>query len=218
MNEYLRNLNQEIQKYLKILSPQFPEWLLEYIYTPEMQRLDKVGMSCGTFYTKVYNDKYFYSTLTHSVAVALIIWNFTHDISKLWPRWIEDEDRACMQFIADVMKWLNREGYVTIDDLYKLSEKEVIKLIENCKDSYIRNAFKNFRDATKDSVYKSDEPNDKIYCTSVKGKKRYINPLVKCDSKFYRIYDVSNQAKEDIENFKNMKMYQYIGFEFDFKT
>ena len=59
MNEYLRNLNQEIQKYLKILSPQFPEWLLEYIYTPEMQRLDKVGMSCGTFYTKVYNDKYF---------------------------------------------------------------------------------------------------------------------------------------------------------------
>ena len=144
--------------------------------------------------------------------------NFIHDISKLWPRWIEDEDRACMQFIADVMKWLNREGYVTIDDLYKLSEKEVIKLIENCKDSYIRNAFKNFRDATKDSVYKSDEPNDKIYCTSVKGKKRYINPLVKCDSKFYRIYDVSNQAKEDIENFKNMKMYQYIGFEFDFKT
>ena len=97
------------------------------------------------------------------------------------------------------------------------SEKEVIKLIENCKDSYIRNAFKNFRDATKDSVYKSNEPNDKIYCTSVKGKKRYINPLVKCDDKFCRIYDVSNQAKEDIENFKNMKMHQYIGFEFNFK-
>ena len=352
MDEFFKKLNQEIQEYLKILSPQFPEWLLDYIDTPEMQRLDKVGMSCGTFYTKVYDDKYFYSTLTHSVAVALIIWNFTHDkkqtlsglfhdiatpvfkhcidfmngdsehqesteerteqiiknskeimnllsrdnikieevfdyhiypiadndtpmlsadrleytlsgglyqvrvfeledikkyysniiiakneknidelsfkdidicenfihdISKLWPRWIEDEDRACMQFIADVMKWLNREGDVTIDDLYKLSEKEVIKLIENCKDSYIRNAFKNFRDATKDSVYKSNEPNDKIYCTSVKGKKRYINPLVKCDDKFCRIYDVSNQAKEDIENFKNMKMHQYIGFEFNFK-
>ncbi len=34
-------------------------------------------MSCGTLYTKVYNDKYFYSTLTHSIAVALILWNFT---------------------------------------------------------------------------------------------------------------------------------------------
>ena len=25
--------------------------------------------------------------------------SFIHDISKLWPRWIEDEDRLCMQFI-----------------------------------------------------------------------------------------------------------------------
>lgn len=63
MDEFFKKLNQEIQEYLKILSPQFPEWLLDYIDTPEMQRLDKVGMSCGTFYTKVYDDKYFYSIL-----------------------------------------------------------------------------------------------------------------------------------------------------------
>ena len=79
MNEYFENLNEEIKEYLKILSPQFPEWLLEYINTPEMLRLDGIGMSCGTLYTKVYNDKYFYSSLTHSIAVALIVWNFTHD-------------------------------------------------------------------------------------------------------------------------------------------
>ena len=80
MNKYIESLNnEEVRQYLKILSPEFPEWLLEYIYTPEMLRLDGIGMSCGTLYTKVYNDKYYYSTLTHSVAVALIIWNFTHD-------------------------------------------------------------------------------------------------------------------------------------------
>ena len=79
MNKYLKNLNEEIRNYLKILSPEFPEWLLEYIYTPEMLKLDGIGMSCGTLNTKVYNDKYFYSSLTHSVAVALIIWHFTHD-------------------------------------------------------------------------------------------------------------------------------------------
>ena len=67
MNEYLKNLNEEIRDYLKILSLEFPEWLLEYIYTPEMMRLDGIGMSCGTLYTKVYNDRYFYSSLTHSV-------------------------------------------------------------------------------------------------------------------------------------------------------
>ena len=44
-----------------------------------MMRLDVIWMSCGTLYTKIYNDKYFYSSLTHSVAVELNIWNFTHD-------------------------------------------------------------------------------------------------------------------------------------------
>lgn len=80
MNKYFESIkNDEIRQYLELLSPEFPEWLLEYIYTPEMLRLDGVCMSCGTCYTKIYNDKYFYSTLTHSVAVALIIWNFTKD-------------------------------------------------------------------------------------------------------------------------------------------
>lgn len=352
MNEYLKTLNEEIINYLKILSPEFPEWLLEYIYTPEMMRLDGIGMSCGTLYTKVYNDKYFYSSLTHSVAVALIIWNFTHDkkqtisglfhdiatptfkhcidflngdsehqesteerteqiirnskeimtllerdnikveavsdyhiypiadndtprlsadrfeytlsgglyqirvlelknieeyynnvtilknedgidelgfkdtklcesfihdISKLWPRWVEDEDRLCMQFIADIVKSMNMKNYITVDDLYKFSEKEVLQLIQNCEDSYIKNAFENFQNATRKSVYKSDEPNNKIYCTSVKGKKRYINPLVGLDNKVSRIKDVSMLANEDINNFLNMKHHKFIGFNFDFK-
>lgn len=352
MNKYLKNLNEEIRNYLKILSPDFPEWLLEYIYTPEMLRLDGIGMSCGTLYTKVYNDKYFYSSLTHSVAVALILWNFTHnkkqtisglfhdiatptfkhcidfmngdsehqesteerteqiikdskeimkllerdsikveevsdyhiypiadndtprlsadrleytlsgglyqvrifelknienyynnivilknedgidelafqdiklcenfihDISKLWPHWVEDEDRLCMQFIADIVKSMNIKSYITVDDLYKFSEREVLQLIQNCEDNYIRNAFKNFQNATRDSVYKSDEPNNEIYCTSVKGKKRYINPLVNLDNKVSRIKDISMLANDDISNFLNMKHHKFIGFNFDFK-
>jgi len=353
MNKYLQNLNEEIREYLKILSPEFPEWLLEYIYTPEMLRLDGIGMSCGTLYTKVYNNKYFYSSLTHSVAVALIIWNFTrdkkqtiaglfhdiatptfkhcidfmngdsehqesteerteqiirnskeimklltrdnikleevydyhiypiadndtpklsadrfeytlsgglyqikvfelkdieeyynnitilknedgidelafkdmkicenfiHDISKLWPRWIEDEDRLCMQFIADIVKSMNIKKYITVDDLYKFSEQEILELIKNCDDNYIRNAFKNFQNATRDSVYKSDIPNNKIYCTSVKGKKRYINPLVDINNtKVSRIKDISTLANNDISNFLNMKFHNFIGFNFDFK-
>ncbi len=352
MNKYLVTLNEEIRNYLKILSPEFPEWLLEYIYTPEMLKLDGIGMSCGTLYTKVYNDKYFYSSLTHSVAVALIIWHFTHDkkqtvsglfhdiatptfkhcidfmngdsenqesteerteqiirnskeimallkrdsikveevsdyhiypiadndtprlsadrfeytlsgglyqvrvfelkdieryynnivilknedgidelafndeklcenfihnISKLWPRWVEDEDRLCMQFIADIVKSMNIKNYITVDDLYKFSEKEVLQLIQNCEDNYIRNAFKNFQNATRDSVYKSDEPNNEIYCTSVKGKKRYINPLVNLENKVSRIKDVSLIANDDINNFLNMKNHKFIGFDFKFK-
>jgi len=352
MEEYFKNLNEEVKEYLKILSPEFPKWLLEYINTPEMLRLDGVGMSCGTTYTKVYNDRYFYSSLTHSIAVALIVWHFTedkkqtlaglfhdiatptfkhcidfmngdsehqesteerteqiikdskeimsllkrdniridevsdyhiypiadndtprisadrfeytlsgglyhvrifeledirkyynnitilknedgidelgfkdkdlcenfiHDVSKLWPSWVEDEDRLCMQFIADIVKSMNIKGYITVDDLYKYSDQKIIQLIQNSEDEYIKESFQKFQNATRDIVYKSDEPNDKIYCTSVKGKKRYVNPLVSIDNKAYRIKEVSSQANNDINNFLNIKLHKFIGFEFDFK-
>ena len=352
MEQYFNNLNEEVRKYLKILSPEFPEWLLEYINTPEMLRLDGVGMSCGTIYTKVYNDKYFYSRLTHSIAVALIIWNFTkdkkqalaglfhdiatpafshcidylngdsviqesteektehtirnseqildllkkdeinvkdvidykkypiadnstpklsadrfeytlsgglyqekifeleeirtyynnivilkneegtnelgfkdidicekfiHKIPKLWNHWVEDEDRACLQYMADILKSLCVRGYITIDDLYKFSDNEVIKIIQNCEDEYIKDAFKKFQNATKRDVYKSEEFNDKIYCISVRAKKRYINPLVNIENNAYRIKDVSAQANSDISNYLNTKYHTYIGFNFDFK-
>lgn len=352
MNKYLENLNKEVKEYLKILSPEFPEWLLDYINNIEMLRLNGIGMSCGTTYTNVYNDKYFYSSLTHSIAVALIVWHFTHDkkqtisglfhdiatptfkhcidfmngdsenqesteerteqiiknsknimsllkrdninieeisdyhiypiadndtpklsadrfeytlsgglyqvkvfelediekyynnivilknedgvdelafnditlcenfihdISKLWPRWIEDEDRLCMQFIADIVKSMHIKNYITIDDLYKLSEREVLQLIKNCEDNYIKDAFNKFQNASRNSVYKSDIPNYEIYCTTVKGKKRYINPLVILNGKISRIKDVSKLANNDINNFLNMKLHNYIGFNFDFK-
>ena len=36
MGKYLDSLNDEVKEYFSILSPIFPEWLLEYIDTPEM--------------------------------------------------------------------------------------------------------------------------------------------------------------------------------------
>ena len=79
MNKYYSNLNNEVKEYFNILSPEFPEWLFEYINTPEMERIGKISMSCGTDYSKCFNIQYWYSNLDHSVGVALIIWHFTHD-------------------------------------------------------------------------------------------------------------------------------------------
>ena len=78
MNHYIENLDETIQKYFKILSNEFPEFLYEYIDTPEMQKQAGISVSCGTIYSKMYNQMW-YSSLDHSVAVALIIWNFTKD-------------------------------------------------------------------------------------------------------------------------------------------
>jgi hypothetical protein len=78
MNNYLENLDETIQKYFKILSDEFPKFLYDYINTPEMQKQAGISVSCGTIYSKMYNHMW-YSSLDHSVAVALIIWNFTKD-------------------------------------------------------------------------------------------------------------------------------------------
>lgn len=348
---YLDSLNNdEIKEYFKILSPEFPEWLLEYIDTPAMQRINGSSMSCGTDYTKVFNVRYWYSNLHHSIGVALIVWNFTHDkkqtlaglfhdiatptfkhcidfmngdsehqesteerteqiirnskeimslldrdniridevsdyhiypiadndtpmlsadrfeytfssglvfhriyelddikkiynnvcilknengidelgfrdmeiceeyickISNLWPEWISDKDRTVMQFIADIVKSMNVKGYITIDDLYTLSEKEIIDRILNCEDTYLSNSFCKFQNAT--SVYGSETPIENKYCTHVKGKRRYIIPLTKFNGEVHRINEVSNKAADKINNYLNSKTSTYTGFDFDFK-
>ena len=347
---YLDTINKEIKEYFKILSPEFPEWLLEYIDTPEMQRISKISMNCGTDYSKIFNIKYWYSNLDHSIGVALIIWNFTHDkkqtlsglfhdiatpvfkhcidfmngdtehqesteerteqiirnskeimellkrdkikieeisdyhiypiadndtpklsadrfeynfssglefyrvweidtikeiydnicilrneegidelgfkdwkicekyihiISKLWPKWRTKEDKTVMQFLADIVKSMNVKGYITINDLYNLSEKEVIDRILNCEDKYIRENFKKFQNAT--SVYESDVKIEDKYCINVIPKRRYIIPLTIFEGKTKRINEVSEQARDDINNYLNIKDCKYSGFDFEFE-
>lgn len=349
MNNYYETLNSEIKEYFKILSPIFPEWLFEYIDTPEMSRIGKISMSCGTDYSKCFNVKYFYSNLDHSVAVALIIWNFTqdkkqtlaglfhdiatpvfkhcidfmngdsltqesteertidiirnskkiidllkrdninldeicnykiypiadndipklsadrfeynfssgltffrvwnlenikeiynnvivsnnednipelvfkdkhicekyiHTISKLWPNWISNEDKIVMQFIADTCKYMNLRGYLDIDDLYTLSEKEVIDKILNSEDSYLSESFKKFMNT--DKVYTSNIPVADKYCINIKTKKRYVIPLVQTMNGNIRINKISNLANNDINNFLNISDENYTYFDFDF--
>lgn len=350
MSSYYDNLNDEVKAYFNILSPEFPKWLLEYIDTPEMQRIGKISMSCGTDYSKCFDVRYFYSNLDHSVAVALILWHFTNDkkqtlaglfhdvatpvfkhcidymngdaekqesteeltteilknsreinnllkrdgieleevwdykiypladndlpklsadrfeynfssgltffrvwqldkikeiydniiigineegnvefafknqsiceeyikiVSRLWPKWNEDKDRIVMQFLADICKSMNIKGYLTINDLYTLSEQEVINKILNCEDEYIRNSFINFLNT--DKVYNSDGfVNDK-YSVNVKTKARYIVPLVCDDGKFIRINKISTLANILINNYLSIKKDGWTHFDFDFK-
>ena len=120
-----------------------------------------------------------------------------------------------MQFLADIVKSMNVKGYLTIDDLYNLSEKEVIEKILNCDDNYIKENFIKFQNAT--SVYGSDTPINDKYCISVKVKRRYVIPLAKYNDKVYRINEISKSASKDIEDYLNIKLSKYTGFDFNFK-
>lgn len=349
MSKYYNNLDDLRKEYFKVLSPVFPEWLLDYIDTPEIQRLSGISMLCGTDYLKIYDYKSFNSTLDHSVGVALIIWNFTkdkkqtlaglfHDIATpifkhcidfmngdsehqesteerteqvirnsqtilsllnrdgikveeisdyhiypiadnntprlsadrfeytfsnglfLYGAWNVDEiskyynditilknedgieelgfktpqickeylhtilpifanydsdnNRTVMQFFADIVKSMNVKGYITVDDLYELSEEDVINRILNCDDTYIKESFVKFQNAT--SVYGSDTPVNNRYCISVKGKKRYIVPLTQNNGNAYRISQIDETARNEVQDYINLKRSKYTGFNFEF--
>lgn len=350
MSQYYKNLLPEIKEYFSILSPVFPEWLLEYIDTPEMKRIHAISMSCGTDYTKCFSVRYWYSNLDHSVGVALIIWHFTHDkkqtlaglfhdiatptfkhcidfmngdcekqesteerttdiiqnskrimellnrdhikleevedykiypladndtpqlsadrfeynfssgltffrvweldsikkvyeniviavnesgveefafkdkeiceeyihiVSKLWPEWISEKDRTVMQFIADMCKSMHHAGYLTIDDLYQLSEQAVIEKILNCEDTYLAQSFQKFQETTK--VYSAEELMEDKYCVNIKPKFRYVVPLVKTPDGVKRINQVSTCAEKEITTYLEGNKSSWTYFDFDFK-
>ena len=79
MNDYYSELAQEKKAYFCILEPNFPNWLHEYINTPPMLHQQYISTTCGLIYTKLIGENTFYSSLDHSVGVALIVWHFTKD-------------------------------------------------------------------------------------------------------------------------------------------
>ena len=80
MSNYVdKHLNEELKEYFKVFSTSYPHFLDKYIDSLELQRLSTIGQFCGCDYTKLYNIKYWYSRLDHSIVTALMAWNFTKD-------------------------------------------------------------------------------------------------------------------------------------------
>ena len=132
MEKYIDNLNDEVRDYFSILSPTFPEWLLEYIDTPEMERIGKISMSCGTDYSKCFNIKYWYSNLDHSVGVALIIWNFTHDKKQTLSCLFHDISTPAFKHCIDFMNndYEKQESTESLTKSMIQESKEIMELLK----------------------------------------------------------------------------------------
>ena len=76
--DYLKTIDKNKLDYFNVLEPNFPNWLNDYINTKELLHQQHISVSCGMIYSDLSKNKYFYSSLDHSIAVALIIWHFTH--------------------------------------------------------------------------------------------------------------------------------------------
>lgn len=143
--------------------------------------------------------------------------DFIEAISHLWPCWCDNKNKITFEFYAQTLKRLYKIGEITIDDLYKYSELEIIEIIRNSKNKDIVEKFNTFLQTT--DFYESDtQPDDNNFWVSFNVKKRYINPLVLVDGEYKRITEVSLKAKEIIENFLNFQTKKYAYFDFNFKN
>ncbi len=130
-----------IKEYFSILSPDYPEWLNDYIETNRMQKQQYISVTCGKVYSKLfdYDD---YSSLDHSIAVALIIWNFTHDkrqtLAGLFHDIATPAFKHCVDFLnGDYMNQESTEGLTKTlikdsKDIMELLKRDNITLEEVC--------------------------------------------------------------------------------------
>ena len=132
MHKYYDNINNELKEYFKILEPNYPEWLNEYIDTKELLSQQYISITCGTIYSDLFESNFFFSSLDHSVAVALIVWHFTHDKKQTLAGLFHDiatpAFKHCVDFLnGDYMTQESTEDLTT--ELIKQS-KEIMTLLK----------------------------------------------------------------------------------------
>ncbi len=122
-----------IEEYYKILCPEFPNFLKKYIELPIMQRLSGIGLLCGTDWTSLYKNRFFYSRLDHSVGVALIIWNFTKDKTQTIAGLLHDVSTTVFSHVSDFRKGDALTQTSTEEPTTKmiLSDSVLCKLLES---------------------------------------------------------------------------------------
>ena len=137
---YLDSVNKTTIEYFKMLEPNFPEWLVEYINTKELLNQQHISVTCGTIYSDLFESNYFFSSLDHSIAVALIIWHFTHDkkqtLSGLFHDIATPVFKHCIDFLnGDYMTQESTEDLTTeiisnSSEIMQLLKRDNIKLSE----------------------------------------------------------------------------------------
>lgn len=123
----------DIEEYYKILCPEFPNFLKKYIELPIMQRLSGIGLLCGTDWTSLYKNRFFYSRLDHSVGVALIILNFTKNKTQTIAGLLHDVSTTVFSHVSDFRKGDALTQTSTEEPTTKmiLSDSALCKLLES---------------------------------------------------------------------------------------
>lgn len=123
-----RNPKQEynIEQYHQLLCRNKPDFLEKYLHLPIMERLKGIGLLCGTDWTSLYKNRIYYSRYDHSVGVALIIWNFTHNKAQTLAGLFHDVSTPVFSHVSDF-----RKGDALTQTVTEAPNAEIIR---NCKE------------------------------------------------------------------------------------
>lgn len=130
-SNYFENLNETLREYFNILSSDIPDFIHEYIDTPEMQKQALISVTSGTFYSKLFDTRFWYSSLDHSIAVALIVWNFTKDKKQTLAALFHDIATPVFKHCIDFMNgdYENQESTEELTTKIISDSKEIMKLL-----------------------------------------------------------------------------------------
>ena len=128
---YIDSVNFRIKEYFNVLEPKYPRWLNDYINTKEMLHQQYISITCGTIYSDLYKSDFFFSTLDHSIAVALIIWHFTHDKKQTLAGLFHDIATPVFKHCIDFLNgdYMNQESTEDLTTLIISNSNEIMKLL-----------------------------------------------------------------------------------------
>ena len=135
--KYIDSVDKRVLDYFNVLEPNFPEWLNDYIETKELLKQRYISMTCGTIYSDLFESEFFFSSLDHSVAVALIVWHFTHDKKQTLSGLFHDIATPVFKHCVDFLNgdYMIQESTEDLTSKIISSSKEIMDLLkrENIK-------------------------------------------------------------------------------------
>ena len=102
-------------------------------------------------------------------------------------------DRFSMQYLADLLKLAVDKNVISLDDLYTIEEKVIIKLQ---KDAELKSKWNDFINLSQ--IFTSHEKPENGYWVNIPAKKRYINPLIVNNG---RVTDLCESLSKEIDDF-----------------
>lgn len=130
---YYEKVNDELKKYFLILCDNdYPEFIDKYLNAKPLKRIGAIGQFCGCDYSKIFNVKYFYSRLDHSIACALMAWHFTKDKTKTLMSLFHDLGTPCFSHTIDYLFGDSEKQESSEKDVFDIisSSKEITALLK----------------------------------------------------------------------------------------